>query len=231
MSYDAYGTALTDYFKNGQAKTLWLNNSYGDPEEMPLEVFFRERGDLSELELYAMSLVKGAVLDVGAGAGAHALCFQENGLEVGALEVSPKACEVMRKRNVKQVLESDLFSYRERSWDTLWLMMNGIGLAGKMTNLLPTLRHLKKLLAPEGRIILDSSDIRYLYPNDVPQDRYFGEIDYQYVYNGQAGAWFTWLYLDQRMLAYYCYQAGLICQIVYENKEDQYLAVLTHEKP
>jgi SAM-dependent methyltransferase len=233
MSHDALGLALRDTLQGRIKEPLWLNTSYGDPEIMPVDVFFRQEKDLTALERYALTFVRGKVLDGGAGAGAHSLILQEKGHEVVALELSEMACDVMRQRHVRRVVQGDLFQYAEEKFDTIWLMMNGIGYVGRLSKLLQALRHLHTLLGINGRIILDSSDIRYLYDNDIPQDRYFGEIDYQYVYKGDAGEWFSWLFVDQRMLAHYASLAGFTCQIVYEDKEDQYLAILTpkaHER-
>ncbi len=227
MANDVFGAALWDYFREARGDKLWLNNSYGDPEEMPVEVFFREEDDLSELEHYALSLAYGRILDIGAGAGVHTRIFQEEGYDVTALEPSAKACRIMTESGIQQVVNGRISDFSGEQYDTLWLMMNGIGVTGRIANLAGLLRHLSDLLHDRGRIILDSSDIRYLYSNDLPMDRYFGEIDYQYVYKGEAGEWFTWLYLDQRMLEHYATLAGLNCQVVFENQEDQYLAVLT----
>ncbi len=229
MPFDAYGHALRDYFEQGEADTLWLNNSYGNPEKMPVEVFFRDGQDLTMLEISAMSLVRGKVLDVGAGAGAHALLLQEDGFQVTAIDQSAMACEIMREWGVHDVIQGNIFQFDQARFDTLWLMMNGIGIVGTLDKLTEALRHMKKLLHAGGQIILDSSDIRYLYENDLPENRYFGEIDYQYVYKGKSGEWFSWLYVDQRMLKHHAGQAGFSCRIVYENKEDQYLALLTME--
>lgn len=230
MSYDAFGHALEDWFSGPTDEPLWLNNSYGDPEMMPVEIFFREEGDLTDLEKYALTLVRGKILDAGAGAGAHGLIFQDLGMEVVAVEVSEMACKIMRERGVKKVVQGDILSFSGEKFDTIWLMMNGIGLVGRLEALLPTLRHLRTLMDGNGRIILDSSDIRYLYDNDLPEDQYFGEIDYQYVYKGESGEWFSWLFVDKRMLEYYAVMAGFTCEIVFENNEDQYLAVLTPRK-
>lgn len=224
---DPYGQALRDYFEYGETDTLWLNNSYGPPEQMPVEVFFREGEDLTILEISALSLVRGRVLDIGAGAGAHALILQEEGFDVTALDSSAMASDIMREWGVKDVRQEDLWNFSGERYDTLWLMMNGIGIAGRLDRLPAALKHMHSLLHAGGQIILDSSDIRYLYENDLPESRYFGEIDYQYVYRGEAGEWFTWLYIDQALLKHHAKKAGFNCQIVFENQEDQYLALLS----
>ena len=53
---------------------IW--NNYGFKEEMPIETYFREWDDFPQIEQFALSLTKGKVLDIGAGAGAHSLYLQ-----------------------------------------------------------------------------------------------------------------------------------------------------------
>src|SRR5690606_10708664 len=130
MIPDVLGTALRDYFHGNSHDQLVLHTSYSDLEEMPIDVFFREPADFPELEYIALALCDGHTLDVGAGAGSHALYLQERNMEVTALEFSPGACSVMHDRGVRNVLQRDFFDYRGDSYDTLLFLMNGIGLAG-----------------------------------------------------------------------------------------------------
>ena len=74
---DVYGKALTDYYLNGKTDILHLFNSYLEPEEMPLDIFFRTEQEMPELELKALEMCAGKTLDVGAGVGSHALILQE----------------------------------------------------------------------------------------------------------------------------------------------------------
>ncbi|MES3017630.1 MAG: methyltransferase domain-containing protein [Bacteroidota bacterium] len=224
---DVFGKALLDYHRLGHTEKLWLHNNYGKPEDMPVDVFFRTEDDLSELEEYALSLCKGTVLDIGAGAGAHSLLLQDSGFDVTSLEISATACEVMKSRGLKNVINEDIFSYQKK-YDTLLLLMNGIGLCGDVEGLNRLLPHLKKLLRPGGQIILDSSDISYLYePASFPTQRYFGEISYQYEYQSIKGSWFNWLYSDIEHLKTAAKKHGFFFELLFEDDMDQYLARLT----
>lgn len=226
-SSDIYGQALLDYFNGCFEPPLLLHNSYGDPEEMPVEVFFREENDLPELEQYALHLCAGRVLDVGAGAGVHALILQEHGLAVTAIETSALACEVMMLRGVHKVENINVFEYVPGiQFDTLLLLMNGAGLLQSIDQFPALLTALGRHLAPGGKILIDSSDISYLYEGGLPAGKYFGEISYRYEYKNQQGPWFPWLYIDQNMLVKLSRKAGFDAQVIYENEDDQYLAVL-----
>lgn len=229
FTWDAYGEALLDYHHDRYVPPLLLNTSYGVKEDMPAEVFFREEDDFNELEEFALSLVQGKVLDAGAGAGAFSLALQQRDYEVTALEISSQACEVMRKRGVNDVREGDIGEFRGETYDTVLFMMNGLGLYGTLKGLTRGLKKIRDLLNPGGRIIADSSDIRYLYESALPESRYFGEIDYQYIYHNRPGEWFKWIYVDQKTLRYAASRAGLHCQVVFEGENDHYLVVMKPE--
>lgn len=225
---DIQGRALLDYFLGKEEVPLKLYTSYGVEEEMPVDVFFREREDFSKLERLALRSCRGKVLDVGAGAGSFTLELQQEGLQVKALELSPLSCHIMRQRGAREVIQADVWQYSTEQYDTLLLMMNGLGLAGTLDNLTAFLRHLKELLLPGGQIICDSSDITYLYRGTgLPEDRYYGEINYCYEYEGEQGEWFPWLYVDANTLAVYCQALGLELQLLYTNTYEQYLARIT----
>lgn len=226
MALDVLGQALDDHFQGHRGDRLLTHTSYGGTEEMPVEEFFRQPIDFPELEHIALSLCDGRVLDVGAGAGSHALFLQKRGMDVTALERSPLACEVMRSRGVKQVVSADFFEYSAERYDTLLFLMNGIGVAGTIDGLKTLLSHCKTLLNGGGQLLFDSSDIAYLY-RDGSVERpitYYGEIRYQYAYKGQRSAPFNWLFIDQETLITLAQADGWVVQILYEDGHDQYLA-------
>lgn len=224
---DIYGSALLDFHRTGQAEILWLHNSYDEPEEMPIEVFFRGENDMPEIELKALELCKGKVLDVGAGVGSHALLLEKKGLDVTAIDISEIAVQIMQERGVKKPLFQDFFKTTEK-YNTLLFMMNGIGLTGTLPGFENLLESAKNLLLPKGQLLFDSSDISYLYDDlPMPAHQYFGEISYCYEYKKQKGNWFNWLYIDPTTLQRLSKQHGWNCKIVYVDDQDQYLAQLS----
>lgn len=224
---DVLGNALKDYYYQLQSGKLWIHNKYGPKEEMPINVYFRKEEQMPELELAALELCRGRVLDIGAGAGSHALYLQKKGLEVTALDISEGAAEVMRARGVQEVLQQDVFTLESGSYDTLLLLMNGVGLAGTVAGLRRFLQHAKKLMAADGQLLFDSSDIAYLYEGDIPESPYYGEITYQYEYRKLKTDWFTWLYIDRNLLETTGAEEGWKVELLYEDDYDQYIARLT----
>ncbi|MFD2163447.1 class I SAM-dependent methyltransferase [Paradesertivirga mongoliensis] len=225
---NVFECALSDQFNNDAADVLWLHNTYGGPEEMPVDVFFRDPEDMPEMELYALSLCKGKILDVGAGVGSHALVLQKAGLDVTALDISKTACDISKLRGLSQVINLDIFSHDSQKYDTILMLMNGIGLAGRLERLPALLEHCQLLLNKGGQILFDSSDISYLY-DDVPfpDNKYFGELSYKYQYKGISGDWFNWLYVDKQTLEIYAAESGFKFQLLMEDDMDQYLGRLS----
>lgn len=230
---DVYGEALLEYHQNGELKSpLLLHSTYGDIEEMPVEVFFREDEDFPELEFIALSLCDGKVLDVGAGVGSHALYLQEKEFNVTALEISPSACTIMKERGVKNIIQEDFHIFEGQQYDTLLFLMNGIGLAKTLEGFRQLLVHAKTLLTDKGQLLFDSSNISYLYDEYQIKrpDYYFGEIGYQYEFNNIKGEPFQWLYLDQEALIKIAHEESWVVQVLYEDENDQYLVRMEPRK-
>lgn len=224
---DLLGQAIFDHYHQLIPDTLWINNQYGPKEEMPVDTFFRNVDDMPDLELFAINECKGKVLDIGSGAGSHALLLQDRGVDVTAIDISPLAVQVMQQRGVKKAFEADIYTYHPGKFDTLLLLMNGIGLAGNLDGLKMLLIHLKSLLNPGGQILFDSSDVAYLYEGKIPSDKYYGEIAYQYQYKQLKTDWFKWLYIDEQTLTIIANEAGFDVNVLVEDEYDQYLVRLT----
>lgn len=230
---DPMGAAIRDYKNKGKASRLRVLSSMFDEDEMPVAHLFRTFNQMPRLEQKALSMAKGRVLDIGAGAGCHALVLQERGLEVKAIDISPLSCEVMKERGVKDAECVNLFNPQlQGKYDTLLLLMNGTGIAGKLNRLPMLLNRLKELLAEGGQILIDSSDLKYIYENedgsmDIDLNApYYGEVDYQMQYKNVKGEPFDWLYTDPMLLASISKQCGLNCEIVEEGENYDFLARL-----
>lgn len=228
---DPMGAAIRDYFRQGKSAQLKVLSSLFDDDEMPVAHLFRSYDEMPPLEQRALNEARGKVLDVGAGAGCHALALQERGFDVTAVDISPLSCETMKERGVANVECVNIFNQRfQERFDTLLLLMNGTGIAGKLSRLPQLLSRLKQLMNPGAQILIDSSDLRYVYEDengvlDVDLDgAYYGEVDYQMTYRNIIGKSFDWLYADSVVLAESCRQCGLKCEILAQGQHYDYLA-------
>lgn len=236
MSSDPMGTAILDYQTTGRAARLKVLSSMFDDDEIPVSHLFRALSEMPPLEQKALSLARGRVLDVGAGAGCHSLVLQENGMDVTAVDISQMSCEAMRLRGLRDVRCLDILSVAiPDKYDTVLLLMNGTGIAGTADRLPFLLSRVAALLAEGGEILIDSSDLKYLYENEDGSfdidlmGPYYGEVDYQMSYKGKRGEPFMWLYSDFGLLSSAAAQAGLKCELVAEGEHYDYLARITRK--
>lgn len=239
MAKDILGQALLDYQNGNYSEDIATYSPMLDEEDvMPLPYLFRDYSQMPPLEKKALQLCKGKVLDIGAGSGSHCLYLQEKKVDVTALDNSAGAIETCRIRGVKKTILQPILEYSGEAYDTLLILMNGIGLAGRAANLNTFLQHLTSLLKPNGQILLDSSDIIYMFEEDddggvwVPNTgNYYGEVDFQMTYKAQKGESFNWLYLDYKSLENAAELAGLSCEMVMEGEHYDYLARLWKDSP
>lgn len=231
--------ALRAYQRGETEAAVTVRDSLGNRESLPAAYFFRtmeERDDdpLLELERAALEACRGHVLDIGAGAGAHALALQERGVEVTALESDPGLVELLRERGVRRVVEGTPESLAGGPrYDTLLLLMNGWGLAGTLSELPGFLDELAAILAPGGQVLADSTDLRPLLDPDGDEDwgtgeeEYPGDIGYRMEYAGIKGEPYTFLFVDPEALERVAAEAGWTVEILARNQEEGYLSRLT----
>jgi len=228
---DLFGKALLDY-QNGQyTQDLITSTSISDEDELPLPYLFRSYDEMPKLEQKALQLAQGKVLDVGCGAGSHSLYLQNKGLHVKAIDISKGAIEVAKLRGVLNAEVKDILN-ETQTFDTVLLLMNGTGVFQQLSKMNKYLKHLKSLLNPNGQILVDSSDIKYMYEDDDDgywidaNANYYGELDYFLSYKGEDEIPFKMLYLDFDTLKTACETVCLRCELVMEGDHYDYLACL-----
>lgn len=228
---DLPGLAIADYYLGCANGHLMVEYSDGSSEEMPVCYYFRGEDEMPGLELVAIQECRGRILEVGAGAGSHALVLQSWGREVTALDISPLSVDIMKRRGLRSVVRSDVFLFGGERFDTILMLMNGIGIVGNLKGLRALLGHLRHLLLPGGQLLFDSSDVSYLYADTPkPEDRYFGEVQCRYSYRRFHTDWFSWLYLDYRTLSQIASEEGWSTELLLDDGDDQYLVRLTRSK-
>ncbi|MEN8138129.1 MAG: methyltransferase domain-containing protein [Bacteroidota bacterium] len=229
---DILGKALIDFWNKKYTEDIITTSNITEEDEMPLPYLFRRWKDMPKIEQSALNLCNGKVLDIGCGSGSHSLELQNKNVDVKAIDISVGACKVAKARGVKKVENSSLEDFEGEEFDTLLLLMNGIGLAGTLENLPNFLNKLKSLLSEGGKILLDSSDISYMFEEedggmwlDLGRE-YHGELTFQMHYKKQSTEEFDWLYVDFPRLKSVAETVGLKCELVEEGEHFDYLARL-----
>lgn len=233
---DLFGKAILDYQTNNSPEDLITETSISEADEMSVAYLFRDYAEMPKMEQKALNLAKGKVLDVGCGAGSHALYLQnEKNLDVTAIDISANAIKACELRGVKKARVQNVMMLENETFDTILLMMNGAGMCGKLHKISGFLQKLKALLAENGQILLDSSDIIYMFDEDedggkwIPSDNdYYGEVIFNVSYKGEKEEPFDWMYIDYNTLQNAAHANGLQCELLMEGEHFDYLAKLTH---
>jgi SAM-dependent methyltransferase len=232
---DLFGKAILDYQTNNSPEDLITETSISEADEMSVAYLFRSYAEMPKLEQKALQLAKGKVLDVGCGAGSHSLYLQnELNLDVTAIDISANAIKACELRGLKKAKVQDIMQLDGEKYDTILLLMNGAGMCGKLKNIPNFLQKLKSLVTDNGQILVDSSDIIYMFDEDedggkwIPTDvDYYGEVIFDIEYKGEKEASFDWMYIDYNTLQNAAVANGLQCELILEGKHFDYLARLT----
>ena len=229
---DPMGHAIAEYYEKGKAAKLRVFSSQFYEDEIPVKTLFRTYNEMPIVEQMAVDLSRGRVLDVGAGSGCHSLELKNRGMEVVAIDISELSVDVMKKRGIDARVINFFDTTFTEKFDTILMAMNGIGIIGKVDNLPNFFARIKELLADGGQLLLDSSDIKYVFENEDGSfdinlnGGYYGEIDFTMQYRSIKGEEFDWLYIDFDTLSMYAEKYGFKCEKCINGEHYDYLARL-----
>ena len=231
---DLLGKALLDFQTNNNPENVITETTISEADEMSIAYMFRDFNEMPKLEKQALKLSKGKILDVGCGAGSHALYLKEKSFEVLPIDISENAIETCRLRGLENAEVLDILELKDQKFDTILLLMNGTGIFGKLNKVAQYLNHLKELLNDGGQILIDSSDLIYMFDEDedggkwIPMHAdYYGELVFNLSYKGENEEPFDWLYLDYNTLQNACIANDLKCELILEGENFDYLARIT----
>jgi len=231
---DLFGKAILDFQTNNSPEDLITETSISEADEMSVAYLFRSYNEMPKLEQKALQLATGKVLDVGCGAGSHSLTLQnDRNLDVTSIDISQNAIRACELRGLKNAKVQDVMTLESEKFDTILLLMNGTGIFGTLKETPNFLQKLKSLLNPNGQILIDSSDIIYMFDEDedggkwIGGEDYYGELTFKVSYKKETEDEFPWLYLDYNTLQNAAFANGLQCELILEGEHYDYLAKLS----
>lgn len=232
---DLYGAALLDYYLGNYTDDITVLSPTMEDDVLPLPYLFRDHDAMPQLEKAALQFAKGTTLDIGAGAGSHSLYLESQGIEVTAIDQSPGACNVLKQRlKLATTVINDSVWNHHLQYDTLLMLMNGTGIFETVSHMQARLEHLKTLLKPNGQLLIDSSDIQFLFEQDSDGgiwvdagSSYYGEVQFSLAYKGSMSPPFKWLYVDFKTFKEIATRAGFKATIIAHGEHHDYLAKLT----
>ncbi len=207
---DAYGHALLDHYEGKRGWAVIIERDDGNIDvDIAIPDYFSEKWHAPDRE--ALKLVRGRVLDVGAGAGRVSLYLQKKGHDVVAIDNSPSMVKLLKKRGVKdaRLLPFKQIDDRIGAIDSVVMWGNNFGLFGRAKGARAMLRRLKKLTSPGARIIAQTVDI---YNTKEPvhlayhrfnreRGRMPGELRIRVRYKTMISPWFDYIMVSPDEMA------------------------------
>jgi SAM-dependent methyltransferase len=237
-SDDAFGQFLLAHYCSKQeiAEIIEREDDFialgSDPSQ-----YLSEYRKWSAAEKQAIKHARGRVLDIGSGAGRHALHLQEKGLEVTAIDTSPGAVKVCKMRGVKKVMSRSIdhaSKFRVSSFDTVLMMGNNFGLVGDHIKAPRVLRDLARITSDEGRIIAatlnpygtrNPDHLRYHKFNKA-RGRWPGQITIRVRFGSLIGSWFDYLFVSPKEMESLLDGTEWKIEKLVGNTDDRYFAII-----
>lgn len=227
---DIFGLAIEDFHNGVKDGVIQVDTNLTEGEELSVPYLFRTETEIPEWEQIALDKVNGVVLDVGACAGCHSNILRDRGFQVNPIDISPIAMEKLRDQGFP-ARQIDFFELQNESYDTILLLMNGLGLMKTVDRLSIFLKHAKSLLNKGGQILLESSDIIYMFEDEDGSylidinGEYYGQMEYTLSYKDHTAEPFPWLYLSFDLLKDAAETEGFTVELLYQDHEaGNYLA-------
>ncbi|MFX1565129.1 MAG: class I SAM-dependent methyltransferase [Promethearchaeota archaeon] len=203
-THDLFGLILKTQLESKDSIFHFIERNDGYIDCANTQRYFGSKEEWPANEQAVLEYAQSPVLDIGCGAGRHALHLQQQGLEVVGLDFSEGAVYVCKKRGLKKVIlgsACNLPSFKQ-PFSTFLLLFNNFGICGDPANTITLLQNLYRLGTPNARILLSYADVSNtmnpfhlaFHKRNLAAGRRKGEITIRFRYQGYIGSWFTiWL--------------------------------------
>jgi SAM-dependent methyltransferase len=204
---DAFGLGLLEYMENGTSGEI-IEREDGVMFYAYNGEYFTPYKKWSYYEKQAVKYAAGRVLDIGCGAGRHAIYLQQKGMDVLGIDNSPLAAAISRKRGVKNVKKMDIEEITPKfgRFGTILMLGNNFGLFQNKKKMKKTLSVLYKITTNDAVIIAESMDPHRLpgsgqgeyVKRNVALGRPPGFVRMRILIKDVIGPWFDYLYVSKK---------------------------------
>lgn len=215
---DVFGKAIMDVFQ-GKKVTINVRRDDGHLDQENGSYYFTDFDQFPTIEKDSMNFAQGLTLDIGCGAGRHALHLQTKGLSVIALDISPQAILVAHQRGVSNAIRAAApwLPFRNETFETVLLMFNNFGICGGYQETVRYLTELNRILKQGGRILASSlhptmtDNQSHLKYHEMNRKRGLpaGLVTVRLEYAGEVGNWFKLLLASPEEMKMLSAKAGL----------------------
>ncbi|HEX7310823.1 MAG TPA: class I SAM-dependent methyltransferase [Gaiellaceae bacterium] len=209
---DAYGAMITAFHEGGEVvEIIERDDGYIAASRFGPKIYFTPLRNWFKNERAAIRFARGRVLDVGAGAGRVALHLEQRGQSVVAIDNSPGAVDVMRRRGVRdaRLIAIEDIGPDLGTFDSVVMFGNNLGLLGGRAKGRRLLRRFHELTPDRGRIVASSLRV---YDTDDPvhlavhdrnrrRGRMGGQLRLRVRFGLLASPWLEYLMLPPEELA------------------------------
>jgi SAM-dependent methyltransferase len=238
---DAHGNAMFDYLNGKSAfEIVERDDGFITITNAPA-VYFSKYQDWPSHEKRGMRFARGKVLDIGCGAGRHAIYLQERGLDVLGIDTSPLAIKVCKLRGLKKAkcLSIDQISQKLGRFDTLLMLGNNFGLFENLNKARRLLKRFHKITSREARIIVESSDPHqtdepdhlWYHRYNRKRGRMSGQIKLRVRYKKHVTPWFDYLLVSKDEMREILKGTGWQVKRFFDSKSPWYLAIIEKHSP
>ena len=236
---DAYGQELFNFYINNEGAEIVERDDGFIEGTTNLSLYFAPYEQWPTHQQEAMQFAHGRVLDIGAGAGRHSLHLQNQGLEVTAVDNSPKAVELCRLRGVNdaRLLPITKISRHIEPFDTIIMMGNNFGLFGNAQRAKRLLRRFHNLTFEGGTLIAETNDP---YQTEDPdhleyhefnrqRGRMPGQLRLRVRYRKYKTPWMDYLIVSKDEMKEIVSDTGWIIDRFIDSDSSMYIVVLEKE--
>ena len=239
--HDAYGRLLVDALESGETtiEIIERDDGFMMGSRFGTDLYLAPYRRWPAGQRRALRLARGRVVDVGSGGGRVALHLQERGRDVVAIDNSPLAIEVCRRRGVRdaRVLPVESLDESVGIVDTFVMFGNNLGLLGSAARAKRLLRRFARISSPSARILGETLDpyatddqahLRY-HRRNRRRGRMGGQLRLRVRYRDYATPWFDYLLVSRDELAGLVAGTGWEVARTIEDEPPLYVAVLEKE--